>query len=298
MTVASETSSVAYAGTGATNGFPVPFLFYLASDLVVTVDAVPLTEGVDYTVDGLGSPGGGTVYITAAPALDAEVLIVRTVPLTQAADFINQGAVMPETFEQQLDRTVMMAQQVKRIATAATATAQAAQSVAAATAATVATFDDRLVGAEADAAAAVGQADTAAASAAASVATAVAASVAALAATHTAVAAGYSGSWTSHATYPAGYSRAADGKVTLRGAVTVTPYGSEYVHAAFLPSDCRPALTRRFLLPAHKTTDTSALLLVDPDGTLRVLPVVAGDSFFSYTIDAWLDGVSFYPAGA
>jgi len=117
MTVSTTTNSVQYTGNGVTTVFSVPFVFYDASDLIVTytviatgVDTVK-TITTDYTVSG-GSGSTGSVTALSAPASTIRITIERSVPYTQETDFLEGAAVLAETVEESFDRSVVLSQQL------------------------------------------------------------------------------------------------------------------------------------------------------------------------------------------
>ncbi len=117
MTISTTTNSVQYTGNGVTTVFSVPFVFYDASDLIVTytviatgVDTVK-TITTDYTVSG-GSGSTGSVTALSAPASTIRVTIERSIPYTQETDFLEGAAVLAETVEESFDRGVVLSQQL------------------------------------------------------------------------------------------------------------------------------------------------------------------------------------------
>lgn len=124
MTVSTTTNSVQYTGNGSTTAFAVPYAFYASSDL--TVVSTVIATGVDttlalttnYTVTG-GSGTTGTVTMLVAPASTVRITITRSVPYTQANDFIEGNVVPADTLEASLDKATILTQQ------AIAATAQA-----------------------------------------------------------------------------------------------------------------------------------------------------------------------------
>ena len=124
MTVSSTQNRVSFAGNGVTTSFgTTPVVFFDTSDLAVyavtdaTGVSVTLVEGTDYTVSG-GSGAVGTVNTAGgsapygAPATGITLLIVRTLPLTQLSDFVNNEKNDADVAEAALDRLVMIAQQL------------------------------------------------------------------------------------------------------------------------------------------------------------------------------------------
>ncbi len=124
MTVASSTNKAGpYAGDGVTVAFSFAFKVQASTDIEVvsttTVAAVAvdttLVAGTDYTValnaDQDASPGG-SVTATVAPAVGAQITILRNLTLTQGASLPNQGGFYPKVIENALDKLTMMVQQL------------------------------------------------------------------------------------------------------------------------------------------------------------------------------------------
>lgn len=114
MAVTSETSSYSHTGDGAETDFDFDNRFLADSDLVVTVAGVTKTLGVDYTVTGAGVDAGGTVVFGSAPANAAAIVISRTVPIKQTAEFRTQGPFAAQTHEDRLDYLTFIVQQLER----------------------------------------------------------------------------------------------------------------------------------------------------------------------------------------
>lgn len=125
MTVSSTTNRKSFTGNGATTSFATsPMVFFDTSDLKVYVvttatgAATLLTENTHYTVSG-GDGSTGTVSLAGgsapygAPSAAQTLLIVRELPLTQAADFANNDASDAEVVEDALDRLTIIAQQLE-----------------------------------------------------------------------------------------------------------------------------------------------------------------------------------------
>lgn len=121
MTVSSELNRKQYTGNGVTTSFATsPVVFFDSSDLDVYVvttatgAATQLTETTDYTVSG-GDGSTGTVSLAGlygAPSAAQTLVIVRNVPLTQAADFVQNDASDAEVVEDALDKLTMADQQL------------------------------------------------------------------------------------------------------------------------------------------------------------------------------------------
>lgn len=117
MTVTSSTNRIGYAGAGSTGPFTVPFRFIKASHLAVfRVSGSPLPSqvrlvlGQDYTVAGEGADAGSLTLTT--PLLTGQQLIIlRDVPVTQEADFVEADKLPAQSLEDALDKLTMVAQQ-------------------------------------------------------------------------------------------------------------------------------------------------------------------------------------------
>lgn len=121
MTVSNTVSSVTFTGNGLTTVFPYTFLIPANGDAeVVVYDSVTMTEitltvGVDCTISGIGSALGGNVtYNPSGVPLPAtkNITIRREVALTQTLDLTRQSNSDPTSLEAELDRMVMMIQQI------------------------------------------------------------------------------------------------------------------------------------------------------------------------------------------
>jgi len=120
MTVATSTMEVVYTGDSVTLEFPFTFTVITDADLIVekrvaSTDVVSTTYvlDTDYTVDTEYPDAGGSVtLLVAAPSSTYEIVIRREVEYTQEVDIINQGGFFPAVIQQQLDKQVMMIQQL------------------------------------------------------------------------------------------------------------------------------------------------------------------------------------------
>ncbi len=127
MTLTNTNTRMDYTGNGATSTYAYTFRIFEDSDLVVTVTAPDETTYTlnlddDYTVTGMGSSSGGNIVLVndGQAWLDSgslkssyALVIKRQLPLTQRTDLRNQGSFYPEDHENQFDRLVMIAQQLK-----------------------------------------------------------------------------------------------------------------------------------------------------------------------------------------
>lgn len=120
MTVQTDISrSGPYAGAGTTGPFTVDFRFLADSHLrVIKTSAAnvdtDLALTTDYTVSGAGAEAGAVTTIVAVPVGES-ITIIRDVPFTQDADYVNNDAFPAESHEQALDLLTMQTQQVKEV---------------------------------------------------------------------------------------------------------------------------------------------------------------------------------------
>jgi len=112
MTVAAQTPVNSSDGNGVTTVFPYSFKILRALDLEVRVDDVPLSLGVHYTVSGAGNNGGGNVTMLTPPAVNAKVVRRRNMSFVRETDFQYQGNLPAAVLNPDLDRPVLMIQQV------------------------------------------------------------------------------------------------------------------------------------------------------------------------------------------
>lgn len=129
MTISTETCSVTDNGDGTTTvfnyGFKIPYQpdgVTPASHVFKTVGGVStvLTLNVDYSIQGVGAPTGGTVTfpLSGSPlALGSTITIQRAALYEQPYSFPNQDFV-PSQAEAAFDWLCMVVQQLNRRVTA------------------------------------------------------------------------------------------------------------------------------------------------------------------------------------
>ena len=120
MTVQTETSrSGPYAGSGTTGPFTVGFRFLDNTHLQVIrtssagVDTT-LVITTDYSVSGAGG-SSGTVTLVSALASGETLTVIRGVPFTQLADYVDNDAFPAESHENALDLLTMQTQQNREV---------------------------------------------------------------------------------------------------------------------------------------------------------------------------------------
>lgn len=120
MTLPALPNFVTYTGNGSATVFPYTFRVDDATTLVVTIITIEsqtevVADPSSYSVSGLGNPSGGSVtypLIGSPLAATHRIKLERILPIEQQYDISNQSGFLPETLEAQLDRMVMMLQQL------------------------------------------------------------------------------------------------------------------------------------------------------------------------------------------
>ena len=131
MALPTSTSSVSYAGNGSTSTlYPVPFVFFLSTDLSVYAVSsgvsTKLINGTDYTVTGGGFGNTGNISTAVAYPSTTTIIISRNVPYVQATSLTTGDEFPAVSMEQALDNVVMQTQQLSRNIIPDTATATGA----------------------------------------------------------------------------------------------------------------------------------------------------------------------------
>lgn len=115
--ISTDTSTATGVLTGPTQTIALGFYFMANTDLVVTRSRsgaiTPLTLDSDYSVLGAGNENGGSITVTGQASGDV-ITIVRTVPYTQLVDLVPLTKLSETLLEQALDKSTMMAQQLRR----------------------------------------------------------------------------------------------------------------------------------------------------------------------------------------
>jgi hypothetical protein len=110
MTVAIQTPSNRYSYAGSSL-FVYAFQVLQAADLVVAVDGVVKTQGVDYTLTGVGAQAGGTVTYLSALTIGQIVTLYRSTALARSTDYQNNGDFLSATVNADFDRLWMALQE-------------------------------------------------------------------------------------------------------------------------------------------------------------------------------------------
>ncbi len=110
MTVPVQNPSITYVGNGATNAFAFPFTILESSDLIVLLDGVEQTVGVQYTIDGIGNQSGGTATFLSNPTAGANISLYRDVSIERDTDYQDNGDLLAKTVNSDFDRLWMAMQ--------------------------------------------------------------------------------------------------------------------------------------------------------------------------------------------
>lgn len=103
---------VQYTAVAAQTDFDYPFPIFADGDLVVDVDGVTQALTTDYTVTGEGEDTGGTVTFLVAMTGGEVVTIYRDLPIERTTDFQQNGRFSSSSFNDELDKIIMIQQQL------------------------------------------------------------------------------------------------------------------------------------------------------------------------------------------
>ena len=117
MTVSSTTNRISYSCNGSQKEFPFNFKIFAKTDLIVILrdsggNETTLTLTTDYTVSAGPWPTGGTVTTVKAYAEENTLVIIRELPQTQGADYVENDPFPAEIHEAGLDRCIMILQEL------------------------------------------------------------------------------------------------------------------------------------------------------------------------------------------
>ena len=104
---------VQYVAAAAQTAFDYTFPIFTDADLIVEVDGVTYDPLTDYTVTGEGNDAGGTVTLTTGLAGGEIVTLYRDIPIERTTDFQQNGPLASASFNDELDKLVMIAQQLE-----------------------------------------------------------------------------------------------------------------------------------------------------------------------------------------
>lgn len=102
MSVPEQTTFTSSTANGVTTVFPYGFMIADADDLTVELDGVVQTVG--FTISGVGSPSGGNITFSVAPANGAKVLRYLDPVLTRETDYQQFGDFLAAVVNLDFDR--------------------------------------------------------------------------------------------------------------------------------------------------------------------------------------------------
>jgi hypothetical protein len=101
-------------GNGVTTNFAYGYRIFEDADLTVTVDGVIQTLTTDYTVNGAGDDSGGTIDFITAPINLSVVTLSGELAYDRTTDYIQNGGMRADTFDNDHDKSTMQIQQLRR----------------------------------------------------------------------------------------------------------------------------------------------------------------------------------------
>lgn len=104
---------VQYVAAAAQTTFDYPFPIFEDADLVVDIDGTTKTLTTDYTVTGAGADTGGTIVLVVAATGGEIVTIYRQTAITRTTDFQQNGPLSSTSFNDQLDKLTIIAQELE-----------------------------------------------------------------------------------------------------------------------------------------------------------------------------------------
>jgi hypothetical protein len=112
MPVTNQTPIGGATGNGVTTVFPFSYYIAADTDLVVKVEGVTKTLGVDYTVSGAGNLSGGTITMTVAPANGERLAHYRDTQLKRDTDYQDNGDFLADVVNLDFDRLWLALQEI------------------------------------------------------------------------------------------------------------------------------------------------------------------------------------------
>lgn len=113
LTVNDTTPRVQYTATSGQTVFTYPFAIFQDSDLKVYNGSTLKTLATDYTVSGAGGSSGGNVTFGSGLTAGDIVTIYRDLPVARTTDYQANGDLLAENLNDDLDKAVMMVQQIE-----------------------------------------------------------------------------------------------------------------------------------------------------------------------------------------
>ena len=113
LTVGDITPRAQYTATASQTTFAYAFPIFVDSDLKVYIGSTLKTLTTHYTVTGAGTTAGGNVVLGTGASVGDIVTIYRDLPISRTSDYATGGTFRAETLNDDLDKVVMMSQQLE-----------------------------------------------------------------------------------------------------------------------------------------------------------------------------------------
>ena len=107
------TPRVQFTALASQTIFAYPFPIFVDADIVVDVDGVLKVLTTDYTVSGAGADTGGNVTFLVAPGVGKIVTIFRDIAVERLTDFQQNGPWSSVTFNDELDKFILILQELE-----------------------------------------------------------------------------------------------------------------------------------------------------------------------------------------
>lgn len=111
ITIGDISPRIQYTADGVQTVFTYPFPIFEDSDLEIYLDDTLQASG--FTVAGAGESDGGNVTFASAPANGVTVTLRRRITVARTSDFQEGGAFRAKTINDELDRLIAVAQEIR-----------------------------------------------------------------------------------------------------------------------------------------------------------------------------------------
>jgi hypothetical protein len=115
MSVTTTSNRISYDGDAVSTVFSFPYKFLATSDLKVYVDDVLQVITTDYTVGTPGDSGANVTFLSAPPAGDNNIVILRDVDLLQSTDLPSNGPFPSVSVETMVDKVTLQVQRLREL---------------------------------------------------------------------------------------------------------------------------------------------------------------------------------------
>ncbi|MCI1005201.1 hypothetical protein [Herbaspirillum sp. C7C8] len=114
MTVSIQTPFNTYTAAPGATLFAYQFKVLRDSDLLVSVDGVTKTLGIDYSISGIGDDDGGDVAFTSAMVGGEKVLLRSNIVFERSTDYQQNGEFPADVVNKDFDRPWLALQQMEQ----------------------------------------------------------------------------------------------------------------------------------------------------------------------------------------